>query len=92
MALKVLKKRQTATVCRLPFLWKEKVISWLKKAAVEYWSGRRGKKQARGHPCSDGYIDLSDPSEEQSSGNNDKSEYSSDKGEHSPSRKRAKMD
>ena len=42
--------------------------------------------------ASDGDIYLSDPSEEHSSGNDDGSEYSNDEGEHSPSRKRAKMD
>ena len=42
-------------------------------------------------PLSDGDNDLSDPSQGHGSGNDDRSEYSSDEGEHSSSRKRGKM-
>ena len=43
-------------------------------------------------PTSDGDIDLCDPSEEHGSGNDHRSEYSSNEGEQNPSRKRVKMD
>ena len=88
MALKFLTKRQTETVRRRsPFLL---IASDL--LAEEGCSGTTGQhKEAEskqeGIPPCDWDVDLSDPSKEHGNGNHARSEYSSDKGEHSPSRK-----
>ena len=66
-------------------------------------SAEEGCSGAKGHdeeaeseqediPPSDGDNDFSDPFKEHGRGNDNGSEYSSDEGEHSPSRKRVKMD